>query len=261
MEYQRFTYEQQLNVKRLWVDKIFEPAELRNELHWGDQGSNMFNNVLRDPHNNGKKMRTRMLIYRMVLKNLQEVSCYNINIDWACVNNLPLPMQCFRFMVVDAADGPYLYPEPAYLTFNPMTLEFDADYWSVGEFETQNTPDSERNMSKRVAKRNCNRCCTRRAVSDISVPETTWTLIVEVLVYMKNNLQFQNIPLGVVMYGQEFKVSWICFMFGHTISSQHTTYTGIGIITTTLLEARPIICVQSKGLTSTISIVTNLTIP
>ena len=213
---QKFTYEQQLYVKRLWVDKIFEPGELRNELHWGTQGSNLFNDMLKDPHNNGRKMKTRMSIYRMVLENLQEVSCYNIKIDCGCGKNRLTPLQCFRYMVVDSPQGAFLYPEPAYLTFNPLTLEFDANYWDAGEFETQHTPDYERNLSKRVAGRNCNRCISRREISDISVPETTWTLIVEVPMYMRNNLQFQNIPLGVVMSGQEFEVSWICFLYGQT---------------------------------------------
>jgi hypothetical protein len=211
-----FTYEQQLFVKRIWIDKIYQPGELDLEIEEDLHGGrHIVHDLLRDPVT-GQQMLTRLSMYRMVLENMFSVSHYNIDTRCQCGDIFNRPMQILRFRVADTQEGRHLFLEPAYNNFNPMTLEFDRDYWETSEGETRNTSDELKTMSRKVHHRDCSRCGTKLKVTGMRMPEESWFAICEVPAFMKNSLTLRQLPIAAIITDQAFEISWVSMMATNT---------------------------------------------
>lgn len=218
----KFTYEQQLFVKRIWIDRLLSPDELQQELSidWHGQ-PHYVNDLLRDPFN-GRHMMTRMSMYRLVLGNLGPITAFDILVVCGCGNRVFNKIQCNRFMAVDTESGRYVTPEPAFLTFNVKTLEFDGNYWETGENENVNTTYSRLNTSRKINGKDCPSCSGKFKINGISVPETTWMIITEVPTFMRHSLDFEELPISFVYGSDCFEIAWVCFMVrGNHFVSAH----------------------------------------
>lgn len=217
----KMSYEQQLFVKRIWIDKTFTPDELRTEMSTDYQGNqHLINDLMSDP-NSRRRMMTRLSMYRMLLENLSPVCNYIIKLACLCGSK---NYHClfYRFKTIDHEDGPYIYPEPAFQTFNPMTLEFETDYRAVGEGETARTRDVDKNTTRRVNGMPCPRCNANMRITHIATPLTSWILICETPVFMRHSISLDELSIAVVFGSHAFELSWVSYMVrGNHFVSAH----------------------------------------
>lgn len=216
-----FSYEQQLFIKRMWIDRLYEGGELQETVRWSAAGMNRINDLLYDPANHKMPMLTRLSMYRYVLENLQPISWYFSDVTCGCGTIIRKPLQCLRYMAIPLPRGRFLLAEPAYRTFNPNNLEFDDDYWSNDyEEEDFSTHRLERNLSKRIQGRQCARCNQQTGCLNTGVPETTWMLVVEVPVYLRLELMLSELTPSLIHSGASFDIAYVVLMtqYSHFVS-------------------------------------------
>ena len=208
----KFTYEQQLFVKRIWIDRLMSPQDLETEISIDRQGQvHQVHDLLRDPLS-GRHMLTRMSMYRMVMGNLGPLCHYYLTINCGCGPRSLNKVQFYRFMAIDTEEGRFISSEPAFQTFDCVSLEFDGDYWNTGEGETYNTRNSDLNTSRRIDGFNCPPCSQKFQITGIAIPETTWLVIVEVPTFMRHDLEFNELPVAAVFGSHSFEITWVSFM-------------------------------------------------
>ena len=218
----RFTYEQQLYIKRIWIDRLYEHGEICDEIQNlrmpdGTIRQSLISDLGFDPRNNHEPMRPRQTQYRLVIENLQPISWFFADIRCACGQFRQRQFQLLRFQAVPLLRGTHVSVEPAFLTFNRHTLEFDEDYWMNGaEFDRWNTSNVTRNLSKKVSGTPCRNCDQPMQVYNLGVPETTWMLVVEVPNVYKFTLAYTELPVAVIMAGESFELCWVAYMKDYT---------------------------------------------
>jgi hypothetical protein len=215
----RLTYEQQLFVKRIWIDSHYSTADLKHEWHQDNAGNlHEVQNLIYDPIT-GEEMLTRMSMYRMVLDNLSPITSFRADITCHCGGEMAKVLQCFRYEVImlDSGDR-VLVPEPAFRTFSAVTLEFDNKYWLTGENPNINRLD--KNLARRIQGAPCELCHLQMTVSNIQVPETSWELVVEVLVEIKLDAGLHELTPVMLHAGSAFEIRWVSLMshYSHFVS-------------------------------------------
>ena len=213
-----FTYEQQLFIKRIWIDRIYDDFELKEESTIvrvnGVEKEVKFNNLLYDPVNLQELMETRKSMFRFVVYNLRPVSWYHADLYCGCYGDTGRNFQVLRFMATRTTVGVHVSTEAGFFTFNPTSLEFDDDYWEAGGAERDNffTANSRRNLSRKVQGTICQVCDQMFHVDNFSIPETTWILIVECPMVYRFKLKHTMLPPAIIMSGATFELAWISFM-------------------------------------------------
>ena len=213
-----FTYEQQqLFIKRIWIDRLYDEYELKEDTvscrRNGVDVQMRVNDLSYDPNNHDEQMLPRLSMFRFVIENLQPVSWYFADISCRCGVMPRKPFQVMRFMATRITTGVHISVEAAYFTFNPMSLEFDDEYWEYGaEDDSFYTSNFTRNLSKKVDGKACDTCQDPIHLSNFGTPETTWLLVVECPNVYKYKLKHTQLPPSVIFQGELFELAWVSYM-------------------------------------------------
>lgn len=213
-----FSYEQQLFIKRIWIDRLYDSYELREELQHEMRGNSVLqslvNDLSYDPIDSSRHMMVRMTQFRFVIENLLPVAVFTADALCGCGYSYHRSFNILRFQAIRVLQGWHIGVEAAYFTFNAQTLEFDEDYWEYGgaERDTALTNNLYRNLSKKVEGSHCTICDQPVHLENYGVPETTWILVVEVPNVYRINMKHTQLPEAIVLSGSSFELAWVSFL-------------------------------------------------
>ena len=154
----------------------------------------------------------KILFFRYVVKKLDPVSNYQVQIRCGCFE---ANVEQLKFFRVSITNGVFNFA-PARSTFDSSSLQFDPNDFDETEGETATTPTSQRNVAKPVSAYECPKCLTAQTVEKITIPETTFILVMEIPKSLQTTiLRHHEPPQTIKINDVEYEKAWIQFKKGH----------------------------------------------